>query len=166
MNFRLRFDENKLLSRIQQQSNNHSASRGFDLYKLDICLPCKCWVNCSVRLLSWNLRGLRGRVFHFVYLLFCYYIFYSFLLQFKTKKNLSLSSQNLLGVIQIFVVPSLHGIIQMLAMSALNRGPMQVLHLYKASPLTPKSDQLLISPYNITPESNIRVTRIKEIITN
>ena len=95
MNFRLRFDENKLLSRIQQQSNNHSASRGFDLYKLDICLPCKCWVNCSVRLLSWNLRGLRGRVFHFVYLLFCYYIFYSFLLQFKTKKNLSLSSQNL-----------------------------------------------------------------------
>ena len=51
-------------------------------------------------------------------------------------------------------------------MSALNREPMQVLHLYEASPLTPKSDQLLISPYNITPESNIRVTRIKEIITN
>ena len=34
------------------------------------------------------------------------------------------------------------------------------------NPLTPKSDQLLISPYNITPESNIKVTRIKEMITN
>ena len=33
-------------------------------------------------------------------------------------------------------------------------------------PLTLKSDQLLISPYNITPESNIKVTRIKEMITN
>ena len=34
------------------------------------------------------------------------------------------------------------------------------------NPLTPKSDQLLISPYNITPESNIKVMRIKEMITN
>ena len=33
-------------------------------------------------------------------------------------------------------------------------------------PLTPKSDQLLISPYNITPEPNLKVTRIKEMITN
>ena len=32
------------------------------------------------------------------------------------------------------------------------------------NPLTPKSDQLLVSPYNITPESNIEVMRIKEII--
>ena len=32
--------------------------------------------------------------------------------------------------------------------------------------LTLKSDQLLVSPYNITPESNIKVMRIKEIITN
>ena len=32
--------------------------------------------------------------------------------------------------------------------------------------LTPRSDQLLVSPYNITPESNIKVMRIKEIITN
>ena len=32
--------------------------------------------------------------------------------------------------------------------------------------LTLESDQLLISPYNITPESNIKVTRIKEMITN
>ena len=31
--------------------------------------------------------------------------------------------------------------------------------------LTPKIDQLLIS-LNITPESNIKVTRIKEMITN
>ena len=30
----------------------------------------------------------------------------------------------------------------------------------------PKGDQHLISPYNITPESNINVTRIKEMITN
>ena len=34
------------------------------------------------------------------------------------------------------------------------------------NPLNPKNDQLLISPYNISPESNIKVTRIKELITN
>ena len=34
------------------------------------------------------------------------------------------------------------------------------------NPLTPKSDQLLISPYNITPESNIKATRIKEMTNN
>ena len=34
------------------------------------------------------------------------------------------------------------------------------------NPLNLKSDQLLISPYNITSESNIKVTRIKEMITN
>ena len=34
------------------------------------------------------------------------------------------------------------------------------------NPLSPKSDQLLISPHNITPESNIKVTGIKEMITN
>ena len=34
------------------------------------------------------------------------------------------------------------------------------------NPLTPTSDQLLISPYNITRESNIKVTRIKEMIPN
>ena len=33
-------------------------------------------------------------------------------------------------------------------------------------PLTRKSDQLLISPYNTTPEPNIEVRRIKEMITN
>ena len=32
--------------------------------------------------------------------------------------------------------------------------------------LTPKSDMLLISPYNITPESNIRVRRTKEMINS
>ena len=32
--------------------------------------------------------------------------------------------------------------------------------------LTPKSDEHLISPYNITPESNIKVMRMKEMITN
>ena len=32
-------------------------------------------------------------------------------------------------------------------------------------PLTPKSDQHLFSPNNITPESNITVMRIKEMIT-
>ena len=31
--------------------------------------------------------------------------------------------------------------------------------------LTPGSDQHLISPYNITQESNIEVMRIKEMIT-
>ena len=34
------------------------------------------------------------------------------------------------------------------------------------NPLTPKSDQHLISPDNITPESNIRVTRKKKMIIN
>ena len=32
--------------------------------------------------------------------------------------------------------------------------------------LTPKSDWHLISPYHITPESNIKVRRIKELITS
>ena len=32
--------------------------------------------------------------------------------------------------------------------------------------LTPLSDQRLISPYNITHESHIKVTRVKEMITN
>ena len=65
-------------------------------------------------------------------------------------------------MIQTFVAPSLHGIIQMLAMSAFNREPMQVGHLFEVNPLTPKSDELLILPYNITPESNIKVTRIHD----
>ena len=34
-----------------------------------------------------------------------------------------------------------------------------------SNPLTPESDQYLISPYNITPESHIKVMRIKEMIT-
>ena len=34
------------------------------------------------------------------------------------------------------------------------------------NPLTPKSDQRPISPYNIIPELHIKVTRIKEMITN
>ena len=33
------------------------------------------------------------------------------------------------------------------------------------NPLNPKSDQLLISPYNFTSESHIKVTRIEEMIT-
>ena len=33
------------------------------------------------------------------------------------------------------------------------------------NPLNPKNDQLLISPYNITPESHITVMRIEEMIT-
>ena len=33
-------------------------------------------------------------------------------------------------------------------------------------PLTPKSDWHLISPFHITPELNIKVRRIKELITN
>ena len=38
--------------------------------------------------------------------------------------------------------------------------------MYQDLKITPKSDQFLISSYNITPESNIKVTRIKEMITN
>ena len=34
------------------------------------------------------------------------------------------------------------------------------------NPLTPNTDQHLISPYNIIPESNIKVMRVKEMITN
>ena len=36
----------------------------------------------------------------------------------------------------------------------------------KFNPLTLKSDQQLISPYNMTPESSIKVMRIEEMITN
>ena len=34
------------------------------------------------------------------------------------------------------------------------------------NPLTVKSDQHPVSPYNTTPESNITVTRIKQMINN
>ena len=37
---------------------------------------------------------------------------------------------------------------------------------FTINPLTPKSDQHLISPYNITLESHIKVMRIKEMINN
>ena len=47
------------------------------------------------------------------------------------------------------------------AWNLLSKGPFSSLN-----PLTPKSDQLLISPHNITPESNIKVMRIQEVITN
>ena len=40
------------------------------------------------------------------------------------------------------------------------------LSLYFASPLKPKSDWLLISPYRITFESNVKVRRVMEMITN
>ena len=33
------------------------------------------------------------------------------------------------------------------------------------NPLTPKRDEHLISPYNITPESHTKVTRIEKMIT-
>ena len=38
--------------------------------------------------------------------------------------------------------------------------------MQKINPLHPKSDQHLISSHNIIPESNIKVKRIKEMITN
>ena len=38
------------------------------------------------------------------------------------------------------------------------------LYIY-VNPLTPKSDQHLISPYNITPDSGIKVMRVKEMIS-
>ena len=34
------------------------------------------------------------------------------------------------------------------------------------NPLTPKSDQDLISPYSVTTESNIKIMRIEEMINN
>ena len=37
---------------------------------------------------------------------------------------------------------------------------------FTSNPVTPMSDSHLISPYNITPESHVKVTRIKEMITN
>ena len=40
------------------------------------------------------------------------------------------------------------------------------LSIFYFNALNLKSDQLLISPYNITPESNIKVMRIKEMISN
>ena len=41
-----------------------------------------------------------------------------------------------------------------------------VLFSLSSNPLTPKGDQHLISPYNISPESHIKVMRIKEMITS
>ena len=41
-----------------------------------------------------------------------------------------------------------------------------VIFLAPINPLTPESDQHLISPYNITPESHMKVTRKKEMITS
>ena len=41
-----------------------------------------------------------------------------------------------------------------------------LLSLYFASPLKPKMDWLLISPYRITFESNVKVRRVMEMITN
>ena len=38
--------------------------------------------------------------------------------------------------------------------------------VWRVNPLNPKSDQNQISPYNICPESDVRVMRIKEMITN
>ena len=37
---------------------------------------------------------------------------------------------------------------------------------FTSNPVTPMSDWHLISPYNIIPESHIKVVRIKEMITN
>ena len=42
----------------------------------------------------------------------------------------------------------------------------EFLYFCDLNPLTPESDKHIISPYNITPESHIRVTGIKKIITN
>ena len=36
---------------------------------------------------------------------------------------------------------------------------------FRVNSLNPKSDQHLISPYNITPELHIKVTRIKKMVT-
>ena len=36
---------------------------------------------------------------------------------------------------------------------------------YSLNPLNPKSAKYLISPYNITPESHTKVTRIKEMVS-
>ena len=36
---------------------------------------------------------------------------------------------------------------------------------FRVNPLIPKSDQHLISPYNINPESHIKVRRMKEMVT-
>ena len=44
--------------------------------------------------------------------------------------------------------------------------PFRFVAVVRLNSLTPKSDQRLISPYNITPESHIKVMRIKEMITN
>ena len=42
----------------------------------------------------------------------------------------------------------------------------KVTSVWLSNPLTLKSDQHLISPYNITPESRIKVMRINEMIIN
>ena len=46
-----------------------------------------------------------------------------------------------------------------------HRSDTVVIFLAPINPLTPEIDQHLISPYNITPESHMKVTRKKEMIT-
>ena len=60
------------------------------------------------------------------------------------------------------VMPSMH----LSSNSSQERTMKWVLFSLSSNPLTTKSDQHLISPYNITPESHIKVMRIKEAITS
>ena len=60
------------------------------------------------------------------------------------------------------VMPSMH----LSSNSSQERTMKWVLFSLSSNPLTPRSDQHLISPYNITPESHIKVMRIKEVITS
>ena len=59
-----------------------------------------------------------------------------------------------------------------MSVTAMNKSPSpSYLHSfnmikYYFDPLTSKSDWHQISPYNIIPESHVKVTRIKEMITN
>ena len=82
------------------------------------------------------------------------------------KDKLIIISHFYLIIIHIFNYPDsrLSGLFTEVPMSPDNRG--STVLMLGCRGLMPKSDNHLISPYNITPESHINVTRIKEMITN
>ena len=54
----------------------------------------------------------------------------------------------------------------LLIFKGLNKNDVSLLNWTQLNPFTPKNDQHVISPYTIIPELNIKVMKIKKMITN
>ena len=95
------------------------------------------------------------------------------LLEFRNRKLLNTIMLQYTEHAKIFSIASIPVIFREVITEPLNRicftsdVSLQYINERKnLNPLTPESDQLLISPYNITPESSIKVTRIKDMTNN